>query len=100
MCSQCLNNAHIQAHTKAFWDSAKRSFSPLVEMRSILYQILQKVQTVSRHPLKGLLGNEWLSESVFPSANTSTPGLLITEVTPAGKWTERLWEGDRDERQF
>lgn len=36
----------------------------------------------------------------FPTATTSMPGLLITEVPPAGKWTERLWEGGRDERQF
>ncbi|MED6255912.1 hypothetical protein ATANTOWER_016822 [Ataeniobius toweri] len=31
---------------------------------------------------------------------SSMPGQLITEVSPAGKWTERLWEAGKDERQF
>lgn len=81
----------------------KKSFSPfvnLVTVKDILYQTLQRVQTVSRHPLKGLICNACLSESVFLTATISMPGLLITEVSPAGKWTERLWEGDRDERQL
>jgi len=75
-------------------------FVNLVTVKDILYPTLQKVQTVSRHPLKGLIGNECLSESVFQTVALSMPGLLITEVSPAGKWTERLREGDRDERQF
>lgn len=41
-----------------------------------------------------------LPVSVFPTVTIPMPGLLITEVSPAGKWTERLWEGDRDERRF
>ncbi len=81
----------------------KKSFSPfvnLVTVKDILYQTPQRVQTVSRHPLKGLICNACLSESAFLTATISMPGLLITEVSPAGKWTERLLEGDRHERQF
>lgn len=52
------------------------------------------------HPLKGPMRNGFLSESEFLTTALSMPGLLITEVFPAGKWTERHWEGDRDERQF
>lgn len=81
----------------------KKSFSPfvnLVTVKDILYQTPQRVQTVSRHPLKGLICNSCLSESALLTATIFMPGLLITEVSPAGKWTERLWEGDRDERHF
>lgn len=28
------------------------------------------------------------------------PGTLITEVSPAGRWKEKLWVAGRDERQF
>lgn len=58
-----------------------------------------RMQAVSQQPIGGQIFNKRLS--VFSAALVySTPTQLITEVSPAGKWTERLWEADRDERQF
>lgn len=58
-----------------------------------------RMQAVSQQPIRGQICNKPLS--VFSAALVySTPIQLITEVSPAGKWTERLWEADRDERQF
>lgn len=54
---------------------------------------------VSGQPVKSLIRNMRLSGSAFPTVTISMPGLLITEVSPAGEWTERAWEGDTDERQ-
>lgn len=76
----------------------KKSFSSFVTsvtVKDIIYQTLQRVQAVSGHPLQSLIWNACLSEFVFLTVTISMPGLLITEASPVGKWTERLWEGDR-----
>lgn len=66
----------------------KNGFHPFVSsvtVKGIIYQTAQRVQAVSRHPFKSLICRECPSQPVFLTVTRSIPGLLITEVSPAGK---------------
>lgn len=70
-------------------------FVSSVTVKGVIYQTPQRVWAVSRLPFKGLNWRECPSPSVCLTVGSSIPGLLITEVSPAGKWTESLREGRR-----
>lgn len=93
MSMHVLNNTCIHAHTclltfRVLHIRASPPFVNLVTVKDIPYQTPKRVQTVSRHPLKGLIFNESLSESVF------LKGTYI-HARPTNHWGFSSWIVDR-----